>query len=89
MFGFFRRLRDRFVAHFGVCLAEVGVVCVRPGDVIVVRFKEWLPRDDAMRIQQRLGGVFPGHKVAVFQNGAELIVAGSVPDSAVDQKAEQ
>lgn len=72
MFGFFRRLCDRFVARFGV--ERCRFVRMNSSDVIVVLLKERMSIEGEMRIHQRLEHVFPGRKVAVLHNGAELVV---------------
>lgn len=55
-------------------LAEIKVLRLQPGDVIIARFDVDVSEDSAIEVKQKLEEEFPGHEVLVCC-GFELEVA--------------
>jgi hypothetical protein len=53
---------------------KVGRLDLKPGDLLVAKFKERLPQTAIGRIRESFNAVIPGVKVLVLENGADLAI---------------
>ena len=53
---------------------HVSRLDLRPGDILVLRFKQYLAPNVPARIKADLADVAKGHRVMILDNGADLAV---------------
>ena len=59
-------------------LVNLSRVSLEPDDVVVLRHPKRVDQADAARLVERMGHVFPGHKVVILDAGLELAVVRPV-----------
>lgn len=68
--------RDLFKMFSGVAgipaVAAIEKLELKPGDTIVLKFKDHLPQYAAARIDDVMAQKFPGHKILILDNGADI-----------------
>jgi len=55
-------------------ITEVQIAHVQPGDVIVYRSPTAMSPEDVTAVGDRLAEIFPGHQIAILDEGGELQV---------------
>ena len=72
----------KLVDDDGQVIAEGQTIALEPGDVLVFQTKRHLCVEEHERIRDALESGFPGHRVAVIEEGDELNVLRSTAKGA-------
>jgi hypothetical protein len=56
----------------GVVYSEISRVQIQPGDIVVVKTKEYVSEQGYANFERYLSKVFPGHQILILDNGTQM-----------------